>query len=432
MQRLIAALRVHADFIIFDTPPVLAVTDAIVLSARTDGTIIVAEAGRTRTEALRQTARLLRQANARVVGVVLNKAKGGRQGYYYYRGDEADKTAVGPESELTPDARLPAAAAVVPSPREDETEDAIATLEAVVESLDRPADTKAGRMHEEWRQIDASWPGTPAMALESEPFAAVRDYATDYEPVEEAAAQVAQNADDAAYEPDAAETHAVEPEPEATSWHAEVMEAADEPASLVSLFPPPPVADAAIEGSGAVEELSEVVWTPEETEESKPEPIVSLFPRSVLEPETETVEPVLMQTDEPATGDVDAIVPLTLVPEAPMDAPLPLAANGNAWPEAPYRNGGTYHQEPVSLQEVPDEKDPGAPEVAAVTPAPADESLSLREQFRRGLAQTEEPRVAAESAAATESLTDLMARLDAAVDRLREIETAVKEGDDRV
>jgi receptor protein-tyrosine kinase len=90
MVRVMEGLRNLADYVIFDTPPVLAVTDATVLAARTDGTIFVAEAGKTRSSTLRESARLLTQANARIAGVVLNRAKGDRAGYYYYRRDETE------------------------------------------------------------------------------------------------------------------------------------------------------------------------------------------------------------------------------------------------------------------------------------------------------------------------------------------------------
>jgi capsular exopolysaccharide synthesis family protein len=91
MVRVMEGLKNMADYVIFDTPPVLAVTDATVLAARTDGTIFVAEAGKTRSSALRESARLVQQANARIAGVVLNRAKGDRAGYYYYRREEVEQ-----------------------------------------------------------------------------------------------------------------------------------------------------------------------------------------------------------------------------------------------------------------------------------------------------------------------------------------------------
>jgi capsular exopolysaccharide synthesis family protein len=90
MTRLIEKLRGMADYVIFDTPPVLAVTDPVVLAARTDGTILVVEAGKTRTGALAEAARSLAQARVKV-GVVFNKAPV-RAGNYYYYGDDEPET----------------------------------------------------------------------------------------------------------------------------------------------------------------------------------------------------------------------------------------------------------------------------------------------------------------------------------------------------
>lgn len=84
MERMIETLRGKADYILFDSPPILAVTDASILAVHTDGAILVAERGRTRTEALRRAHQALQHANARILGVVINKAKRGGSGYGYY------------------------------------------------------------------------------------------------------------------------------------------------------------------------------------------------------------------------------------------------------------------------------------------------------------------------------------------------------------
>ena len=90
MIKVIDQLKSMADYVIFDTPPTLAVTDAVILAARTDGTIIVTAAGKTRTEQLRETIRLMRQANARMIGIVLNRAAGAHAPYYYKRGEKPE------------------------------------------------------------------------------------------------------------------------------------------------------------------------------------------------------------------------------------------------------------------------------------------------------------------------------------------------------
>jgi non-specific protein-tyrosine kinase len=94
MRDLMEAMRRETDAVIMDSPPALVVTDATLLAALADGTVLVAEAGRTRSAALRQAVDGLSRATDRLLGVVLNKA--GRRaapGYrhYYHADDTARK-----------------------------------------------------------------------------------------------------------------------------------------------------------------------------------------------------------------------------------------------------------------------------------------------------------------------------------------------------
>lgn len=75
MWRLITSIRSQADFAIFDTPGGLAVTDAVVLAARADATLLVAAAGQTRVQDLEENALMLRRAGASIAGVILNKTR---------------------------------------------------------------------------------------------------------------------------------------------------------------------------------------------------------------------------------------------------------------------------------------------------------------------------------------------------------------------
>jgi len=85
MDRLIDALRMSSDVVLFDTPPCLPVTDAQVLSSKVDGVVMVVEVGAARKAALQHTKRLFDQAHARTLGVVFNKiAEHTAEGYYYY------------------------------------------------------------------------------------------------------------------------------------------------------------------------------------------------------------------------------------------------------------------------------------------------------------------------------------------------------------
>ena len=84
MHHLIDVLAEAADIVIFDSPPVLAVTDAVVLGRQVDGVLLVADSGNTREHALAQAAAELQKTGANVLGVALNRLNARRGGYYYY------------------------------------------------------------------------------------------------------------------------------------------------------------------------------------------------------------------------------------------------------------------------------------------------------------------------------------------------------------
>ncbi|HZY40753.1 MAG TPA: CpsD/CapB family tyrosine-protein kinase [Anaerolineae bacterium] len=74
MLEVIAALKQRADIVLFDAPPVIAVTDAMVLGTRVDGVVLVIDAGSTRREHARRAKEQLEKLNIRIVGAVLNGA----------------------------------------------------------------------------------------------------------------------------------------------------------------------------------------------------------------------------------------------------------------------------------------------------------------------------------------------------------------------
>lgn len=76
-------LREVADIVIVDSPPVLPVSDALVLSSHVDATVLVANAARASTDDVRRAVELLEQVEARVVGTVLNQITSSRGGYGY-------------------------------------------------------------------------------------------------------------------------------------------------------------------------------------------------------------------------------------------------------------------------------------------------------------------------------------------------------------
>ncbi len=85
MQEMMSSLRDQFEFLIIDTPPVLMVTDAVVLAPRVDGVIIVVKPSVTKRAELHHVIERMQQVNARLLGVVLNDVNIGRGRYYYYR-----------------------------------------------------------------------------------------------------------------------------------------------------------------------------------------------------------------------------------------------------------------------------------------------------------------------------------------------------------
>ena len=72
------------DRIVFDCPPVMAVSEAAVLASMVDAAILVVWAGQTSRKLSQLTLQIIRQRGANVVGCVLNNLEFGRVGYYYY------------------------------------------------------------------------------------------------------------------------------------------------------------------------------------------------------------------------------------------------------------------------------------------------------------------------------------------------------------
>jgi polysaccharide biosynthesis transport protein len=84
MKAMLDMMQEIFDFVIMDSPPVLAVTDAVLLSTRVDSVLMVVEADRTRRGQLQLGVARLREVKANVIGVVLNRLQAGSQGYGYY------------------------------------------------------------------------------------------------------------------------------------------------------------------------------------------------------------------------------------------------------------------------------------------------------------------------------------------------------------
>ena len=88
MEELLAEAYKQFDLVLFDTPPVLAVTDAQILANQCDGTILVVHSGKTEIEAAQKAKELLINAKGKLLGVVLNQKKQKESSYYYYYGNK--------------------------------------------------------------------------------------------------------------------------------------------------------------------------------------------------------------------------------------------------------------------------------------------------------------------------------------------------------
>lgn len=84
MERLIQSLAEWADWVILDTPPLLAVSDATALVRASDGVLLIGLVGSTTREMARESLDILRGVGARVVGVVLTQTKRERSAGYGY------------------------------------------------------------------------------------------------------------------------------------------------------------------------------------------------------------------------------------------------------------------------------------------------------------------------------------------------------------
>jgi capsular exopolysaccharide synthesis family protein len=79
----ITELRERFKFIVIDSPPVMAATDAVILSVQTDGVLLVVRSGETPKEAFTRTRDLLVSVKCNILGVVLNAVDSSSPDYYY-------------------------------------------------------------------------------------------------------------------------------------------------------------------------------------------------------------------------------------------------------------------------------------------------------------------------------------------------------------
>ena len=89
MQEVVQRSGEWGDWVIIDTPPLLAVADPASVARWADGVLMVSQAGVTTREAAKKAMELLDKVGARIIGVVvwgLDETKAGSAGYGYYAG----------------------------------------------------------------------------------------------------------------------------------------------------------------------------------------------------------------------------------------------------------------------------------------------------------------------------------------------------------
>jgi capsular exopolysaccharide synthesis family protein len=100
LRKLLETARKDFDFILFDTPPILTVTDAAVLAPQCDGVVVILRYGETAKNAVTRAGYLLQRAGGKVLGVVLNAVDFkspdyseyyGRSYSTYYKRDQQDE-----------------------------------------------------------------------------------------------------------------------------------------------------------------------------------------------------------------------------------------------------------------------------------------------------------------------------------------------------
>lgn len=84
MTAFIEEMKKEFKYIILDTPPLQAVTDAQVLSTKADGVLLVVKAGSTKKEMVLNSVDLIKKVHGKVIGTVLNGVENKKNNYYYY------------------------------------------------------------------------------------------------------------------------------------------------------------------------------------------------------------------------------------------------------------------------------------------------------------------------------------------------------------
>jgi Mrp family chromosome partitioning ATPase len=86
MKTLVQLLRERYEYVIFDTPPALSVTDPLIVSSLSDGLVLVIRQGYCTRAMLSRAAEIFRGVDVKVYGFVLNGVDASLPEYYGYLG----------------------------------------------------------------------------------------------------------------------------------------------------------------------------------------------------------------------------------------------------------------------------------------------------------------------------------------------------------
>ncbi|NRD76339.1 CpsD/CapB family tyrosine-protein kinase [Bacillus sp. BRMEA1] len=82
MEYVMGGLSLNYDFVVYDTPPILVVTDSQIMANKCDGVVLVVASGKTTKDQALKAKELLEKANSNLLGVVVNGVEN-KKGIYY-------------------------------------------------------------------------------------------------------------------------------------------------------------------------------------------------------------------------------------------------------------------------------------------------------------------------------------------------------------
>jgi len=105
MHEILTSVQEHYDYIFIDSPPVIPLSDAVLLSPRVDGVVLIVKGNETPRNIVKEAHQQLSYARAKFLGVVLNGVirQGGDSAYYYDHYYSSDQPPFLPIKELLQD-----------------------------------------------------------------------------------------------------------------------------------------------------------------------------------------------------------------------------------------------------------------------------------------------------------------------------------------